>query len=392
MLNLPELNQRLLEAARGNDFSGHDPFDGLNSRFFNYLPSLKKGIFGLAWLQLHKRSPINLRDLCRVPHRRNPKGVALFILGLLQDYQRTGDFSYLNDAIRLADWLLTQQSDTENWKYPCWGYHFDWNARAFYVDKGKPNIITTVYVARALYALGLLTNKSVYMDVAFKTADFIVSRLYVENDSNQGFFAYIPGEQVLVHNANLWGAAWVGQVAQLTDNEAYKTLSIGAANCSLKHQHENGSWNYGTRHHHQFIDGFHTGYNLEALTILKETLATELFDDAIAQGFDFYKKSFFEENGTVKYYHNSRYPLDMHSVSQAIFTLLKVGSTEEDVELTKLAVEQATKTLYLPGKGRFAYQKTRYFINKVDYIRWTQAWVYYSFAFFNHFQSKQAAK
>lgn len=44
----------------------------------------------------------------------------------------------------------------------------------------------------------------------------------------------------------------------------------------------------------------------------------------------------------------------------------------------------------MPKKQRFIYQKNKYFTNKVDYVRWTQAWVYYSFAYFNRQKSKNA--
>ena len=117
------------------------------------MPKLKKGLFGLVWTQLNKRSIINVRPLLGVPPMRNPKGIGLFILGLLEDYKRTQEVNYLAEAIKLGDWLLTQQSDISIWKHACWGYHFDWNARAFYVPKGKPNIITTIYVFKQLQKL-----------------------------------------------------------------------------------------------------------------------------------------------------------------------------------------------------------------------------------------------
>ena len=141
------INQDVLSSAQQDDYSGQDPFDSLNSKFFTIFPKLKKGLFGLAWTQLNKRSIINVRPLLGVPAMRNPKGIGLFILGLLEDYQRTQENHYLTEATTLADWLLTQQSDKNIWQHACWGYHFDWNARAFFVPKGKPNIITTIYVA-----------------------------------------------------------------------------------------------------------------------------------------------------------------------------------------------------------------------------------------------------
>lgn len=387
---LINLNKVLLNQAIRDSFSGQDPFDGLNSSFFNLVPNLKKGLFGLAWIQVHKRLPINLRPLFGIPKMRNPKGIGLFILGLLEDYQATGQANFLHEATALADWLLTQQSDKALWQHSCWGYHFDWNARAFFVPKGKPNVITTIYVAQALYALSEVTGDNKYREPALDSAHFIVKTLYSELEGRK-FFAYIPGETAFVHNASLWGAAWVAKVAMLTNNDSYKQLALNAARQSVSEQGDDGSWVYGARHHHQFIDGFHTGYNLEALRMLSDALMVDEFESAIDLGFTYYKTHLFEQDGTAKYYNTNRYPLDMHSVSQAIFTLLKVGKTDADFAMTEKVIERAIETLYLPKQQRFIYQKNKHFSNKINYVRWTQAWVYYSFAYFNRCKAQDLA-
>lgn len=385
--NFTELNSNILLSVQRNKYSGQDPFDGLNSHFFKLVPSLGKGLFGLAWIQFHKRSLFNLRPLFAVPAARNPKGIGLFILGLLEDFKRTQEQSYLTEAIKLGDWLLSQQSNLSvqgraQYQHACWGYHFDWNARAFFVPKGKPNVITTIYVSQALYALGQITHNRKYTDVALDSAHFIVKILYSEFDGRK-FFAYIPREEAFVHNASLWGAAWVGFVAGITDNSEYKELALTVARQSVSEQGADGSWVYGARHHHQFIDGFHTGYNLEALHVLRTALETTEFDNAIELGLAYYKREMIETDGTAKYYNNNRYPLDMHSVSQAVLTLLKVSGKKEDIELAGKVIQRSIDTLYMPKQQRFVYQKHKHFTNKINYIRWTQAWVYYSFAYYN---------
>lgn len=381
------INQDMLSSAQQDDYSGQDPFDSLNSKFFTAFPKLKKGLFGLAWIQLNKRSIVNVRPLLGVPAMRNPKGIGLFILGLLEDYQRTQENHYLTEATKLADWLLTQQSDKNTWQHACWGYHFDWNARAFFVPKGKPNIITTIYVAQALYALSEVTGEEKYRAPALDAAHFIVKTLLCQQEGRT-FFAYIPGETAFVHNASLWGAAWVGFVGKIIGNEEYIATALQVARQSVNEQGEDGSWVYGARHHHQFIDGFHTGYNLEALHLLCTALDTDEFNIAIDKGLAFYKTHLFEQDGTAKYYHNNPYPLDMHCVAQAILTLLKVGGSQADVALTEKIIKQSIKLLYLPKNKHFAYQKHKYFTNKINYMRWTQAWVYYSFAFYNSYTTE----
>lgn len=386
-MNTLELNAALLDVVRGEQFAGYDPFDLLNSRLLRTTPLYRSELVRLVWLQLGKRSPINFRPLLGVSKKRNPKGVGLFISGLLQDYQRTGEAQYLIEARELADWLLTQRCPLSEWGHSCWGYHFDWQARAFYVPVGKPNIITTVYAARALFELGALTGESEYTDVALDAGRFIGKHLFTEADGRQ-FYAYIPGETAFVHNASLWGAAWSGFAGQQLGDAALIDQALLVANQSVSEQRADGAWVYGARHHHQFIDGFHTGYNLEALDVLRRALGTSDFDASINRGYRYYVENFFEPDGTARYYNTSVYPIDMHSFAQAIFTLLKIGGAADDVALCHKVVNRAIELMYMPRTGLFIYQKTRFFTNRINYIRWTQAWAYSALAFYNRTMSE----
>lgn len=377
--HLNMIHRLIIEDAKLNNFAGYDPFDGLNSRLFKLAPALKESIIGLAWIQFHKRSPVNFRPLCGIAKGRNPKGVALFILGMLEDYNLTGCENVLAQCVELADWLLTHQSDKTQWQHSCWGYHFDWNARAFFVPKGKPNVITTIYVAQALRSLYLATNQPRFIAAADDAANFIVKHLYTESDGRT-FFAYIPGETAFVHNASLWAAAWVAEVHSRTGDEHLKSLALKVARQSVGEQGADGRWVYGLRHHHQFIDSFHTGYNLEALASIRDSLQTDEFNAAISQGLNFYRANFFGPDGEAHYYHNKAYPYDMHNVAQAVITLLKIGKTDADRALASKVVDWSIRTMYLKKHGRFCYQQTKFFKNKINYMRWTQGWVYYAFS------------
>lgn len=380
-MDINKFNKQLLQNVQADNYAGYDPFDGLNSRFIDWSSSLKKSIFGLAWIQFFKRSPVNLRPLLLVPKKRNPKGIGLFILGLLNDYKRTGDKAYLTEAIELGDWLLGEQCNKADWQHSCWGYHFDWKAKAFFVPKGKPNVITTIYVSQALFELSKADSKlERFKLAAFDSANFIFNSLLSKDENGLPFIAYIPGETAFVHNASLWGAAWLAIVGNETNNDEFKNVALTVAQRSVDDQKEDGSWVYGFMPHHQFIDGFHTGYNLEALDKIRKATGTTEFDSSIAKGLAYYEATFFTEDGTAKYYDKNPYPLDMHSVSQAIITLLQIDPTPARIQLVDKVIKRSFETLYDVRSGRFAYQRTKTTLNKVNYTRWTQAWVYYSFS------------
>ncbi len=386
-----EINNKVLSSVKKDNYAGYDPFDLLNSKLIKYLRLNQFEYIRLILLQIGKRSPVNFRRLIGVPKLRNPKGVALFILGMIEDFKRTSNKSYLHEANSLAEWLLSQRSDQTLWKYSCWGYHFDWQARAFFVPKGKPNIITTCYVARALYELGGVLNKDEYIEVAMDSASFIYNTLLVKLDEKI-FIAYIPGELTFVHNASLWGAAWLAEAGRYLDNEEYKSTSLKVARQSARCQNPDGSWPYGELHHHKFIDGFHTGYNLEALDSIRRSLNTDEFDMSIAKGMSYYKNIFFLNDGSAKYYNDNLYPLDMHSFSQAIVTLLKVDTCKENLLLAEKVAHSAIDTMYSSQDNRFIYQKYKWYTNKINYIRWTQAWSYYGLSYFNNYISQYENK
>ncbi|MEK6165483.1 exopolysaccharide biosynthesis protein VpsJ, partial [Vibrio cholerae] len=108
----------------------------------------------------------------------------------------------------------------------------------------------------------------------------------------------------------------------------------------------------------------------------------QIIHGQINNGFHFYKQHLFEADGTAKYYHNNPYPLDPHSVSQAIITLLSVGGEESDVVLVKRVIQRAIQTLYMPERDQFVYQRNKRWVNRIHYARWTQAWMYLSFRFY----------
>jgi hypothetical protein len=368
--------QDLIENARATDFCGFDPFDGLNSRLFRNSGLQRLPFASIAWLQFHKRSPINFRGIVGVKRERNPKGVALFILGLLSMHERTGEGACLETATELGDWLLDTAVDRKSWTHFAWGYHFDWAARAFFVPRGKPNAITTCYVARALYALGNVTACARYTEAAIDAGRFL-GKLYQSTGEGR-YFAYIPGETAFVHNASLWSAALVAKTGRISGDTQLMHRALAAARQTVSMQASDGSWLYGTRPHHGFIDGFHTGYNLEALSLLQESLETQEFQSAIDHGMAYYRRMFFLPDGTVKYFDRSKWPLDTHSFAEAILTLTNVGRTADDIALAGLVVERMIADLYLPKAKRFIYQKGKNFTNKINYLRWTQAWAFYA--------------
>ena len=157
---------RLDSYCRKANYKGWDLFDGLNSRLFKKSFFYKSEVFRLAWIQLFKRSPINFRCCAFVPKDHNAKGLGLFVSGLAA-LQRT------EEAKTLLDKLKCMKCD--GFEGISWGYNFPWQARAFYVPVGTPNMVTTVFVANAFLDYFDKTGKEEYL----RSQQCITSQLYV---------------------------------------------------------------------------------------------------------------------------------------------------------------------------------------------------------------------
>ena len=307
---LREVRQQLHDFCRAREWRGWDPYDGLNSPLARLLPGK---VARQAWTQLHKRSPVNLRSVCGIKPQLNSTAVALFAMG-------SGDPKLLE--------LLRQLRNPDGG----WGYPFPWQSRAFFAPAGTSNLICTALAAKALGGEG---------------------REFVEkNLVRDGWITYIPGDNTQVHNINLMGAALLGR--------------RDCAEFSVKRQRPDGSWSYGEAGNQQWIDNFHTGYNLVALRELGG------FEEAARRGFEFWDRAFWLPDGMPRYYHNATEPVDIHCCAQGILTYLAFGELAKANTVARWALENMWD-----ARGFFWYQRGRFVTNRINYMRWSQAWMYF---------------
>src|SRR5882762_1712085 len=253
---------KLLRYCRANDWAGYDPYDALNSKVFESLPFLNSRIPRLVLTQVLKRSPLNVRPLLQIPKTQNPKGLALFLsamlklsrLGLLEDEGLIGVI-----AQKLAD---LRSPNTDYW---CWGYSFPWQTRTKIVPRWSPNVVCTIFVAGALLDLYERTRDSRYLSMGRSAAEFILQLLWTGGEGIVSLSYPLPSTRTPIHNANLLGAALLCRVARLSGENKFLDPAFRLARYSAGKQRGDGSWPYGEGSTQQWMDNFHTGYNLCAL-------------------------------------------------------------------------------------------------------------------------------
>lgn len=370
--DVTEVTMRLLNYCREHDWAGYDPYDALNSRVFRATPFIWSKYCRIAFTQLMKRSPVNLRPLLLVPMKRNPKGTALFISALL-NLKKADLFQDEATIHALTDDLIATRSKGQS--YSCWGYSFDWQTRGCLVPEGSPNIICTTFAGNALLDVWEESKRQDCLDHAASASRYLVERLYDDMGNEEACFNYTPISTSRIHNANLLGAAYVARVAVATGDKSALGLVQRTARYSVRKQAADGSWPYGEVATQRWIDNFHTGYNLCALRSISQNAEISELEPCIHRGFKFYTSHFFREDGAPKYFHDRVYPIDAHSVAQSIITLLDLKNMDGDnVRLAMRAFNWAMNNLWNEA-GYFSYQRYAHFANRVSYMRWGQAWM-----------------
>jgi hypothetical protein len=243
------LADRLYRWADARDWAGPDPYDGLTGPLGRLAGHR---VMRQALLQTVKRSRLDLRPVLGVRPLRTATatGTAAGACARL-----AASPVWRERALRLG--RLTAAEQLSGRYAGLWRYEFDVQTRWAYYPASVPNLVATAFCADGCLDSGTLGD-----DAVRSLARGLLEHLY-----NGGFFTYTPTSGVLVHNANLMGAAlaarlartWTlpaGQAERLTD------AARGAVGVSLAAQRPDGSWPYGRGPRLGWVDGFHTGYVL----------------------------------------------------------------------------------------------------------------------------------
>ncbi len=363
--------ERTASHMRAESYRGYDPYDALESPLFR-LPVLGSNTWArLAAQQALKRLPLNLRFALGVRKGYNPVTIALALQGLvyLMAAQPTHADLYRQECRTLISELKRLRSP--GYSGDCWGYDFPWQSRYGFLPARTPTVVATGFITNALFTAYELAGFEDALPLCVSACDFVLGDLNRGMETTNGFcWSYSPLDRQWVLNASAKGARLCAQVYSVTNDERLLEAATLSLNFVTAHQSSGGAWPYAIGDARGWSDNFHTAYVLDALLEFRSRTGLSLYDTNIASGWGYYRRRFFD--GVVpRYYDDKPYPIDATSCAQAMITLCRFHDVSTASELARWSLERLQRP-----NGAFVYRVYRRYVNKIEYMRWSTAWMF----------------
>lgn len=363
--------QRLSDWLVKNDYRGYDTFDGLNARFVRPF-TFETNFLRTVLQQAVRRIPLNLRPILGVRKGHSTKGMGFLARGFMRMHTVTGDKAWADKAEYCLQWLMEHKSP--GYSGACWGNHFDYQSRSFYLPKNVPTIVWTSLIGHAFLDGYDHFKKQEYLDVANSACEHIMKDLDKYPDGEGICISYIPKGKSLVHNANTLGGSLLARVYSHTHNEEYRELAQRSLQYTAQYQRPDASWYYGEKANLHWVDNFHTAYVLDCFKFYAAGAGDNRYDEVMMKGYEYWKKIFFLEDGTPRYYDYKTLPLDIQCSSQAIDTLVFFNDRDPNNLGLALKVAQWTIENMQDRSGYFYYRRySPWIVNKTPTLHWGQA-------------------
>lgn len=363
--------ERLVQWLKRNDYRGYDTFDGLNARLLR--PFTFESRFLRTVLQQGvRRFPLNLRPVLGVRKNYSTKAMGFLARGFIRLHSSTKDELWAAEAQRCLEWLIANRSI--GYSGACWGNHFDYQSRGFYLPKGVPTVVWTSLIGHAFLDGYDHFDDEQHLQTAISACESVLRDLRRFPDGDSACIAYIPGSDCQVHNANTLGASLLARTWSYTSATEYLEVARQAFEYTAKYQQPNGSWWYGEKDNMHWVDNFHTAYVLDCFKYYSEVTGDRSFESVIDRGYWYWKDNFFLVDGTPRYYNYKTPPIDIQCCSQAIDTLVFFRNRDSDSLDLATKVALWTVTNMQNDDGHFYYRRyNSWLVNRTATLHWGQA-------------------
>ena len=370
-------------AAHG--LQGYDPFDVKAHPVLRALqtrPLLRK-----ASTVLCDFAPYLTRRALGIQPAHNPKAYALVALGALRLYQITGDAYHADVAREHLQWLLDHPGDSDAGL--AWGYPFPVRGTGVDSAPGTPVAVVSCIAGEAFELGYSVLGDGAYADASGAIATFCCEALpRLAPEGGDYCFAYTPADRRRIHNANLLVVEHLLRVHARTGDAAPREAALPALQFTLDAQGEDGSWPYGACAACEpfepglmaLVDHYHTGFVLRSLFGIWQTTGDARCEEAMNQGYTFYRRNCFGAWGLPRNAHNT-WPVDIHAAAEGVLCPAMLSVWRRSTLMQARDCMRWTYAhlrdpdTYLPW-----YRKYPWFTSKLLCTRWGFAWLYRALA------------
>ena len=362
---------RLFAWLEQHEYRGYDTFDGLNARYLRPL-TFESKLLRTVLQQGVRRFPLNLRPVLGIKASRSTKGMAFLARGFMRMHSATGDAIWAEKARWALDWLIANQSP--GYSGACWGNHFDYQCRSWFLPKGVPTIVWTSLIGHAFLDGYEHFSDPKYLQIATSACEHIRRDLATKQVSDDALcLSYVPHLNSQVHNANTLGASLLARTYSFSRQQPLRVLAEEAMRYTAMCQRPDHSWWYGEDANKHWVDNFHTAYVLDCFKHYAEATGDGQFDAVTSNGYDYWKRTFFLQDGTPRYYDFKTLPIDIQCCSQAIDTLVYFSDRDPDSLALALKIARWTIAHMQDRSGFFYYRRYATVVNRTPTLHWGQA-------------------
>jgi len=283
------------------DLSTYDPFDVwktsfgqavrkkfYNNKYLGYIPAAILTLFDF-FINNHKR--------CYYKKQEYPIVRALAALSLIRILKASNKKEYLHYLRQHLDWLADNY--IKGYSGYCWGLSIEWISRNVYYNKTTPHVTHTPYVLEAFVEYLKIDKNPRYEAIAKSIFYFLEKDIPVLLDKNNMLaLSYSPlKEPRIIINANTYILYMYSLLLSFFYREKYhiEDKIQRLYNFIANYQNPNGSWfYYAGNEKANFVDCFHSCFNLKNLFKAKNIVALKGVDDILTRGFKYVEKNFLD--------------------------------------------------------------------------------------------------
>jgi len=316
-----------------------------------------------------------MRPVLGIAPSQSTKGMGFIARAHLRLCDATRSPQWCDKARSILEWLV--QNQCSGYAGACCANHFDYQSRSGYLPKGVPTVVWTSLIGHAFLDAYDRFGDETFLKVAVSSCEHIVRDLEAFPHGDSVCIAYVPKhmhDPSRVHNASVLGAGLLARTYSHTRCEPYRALAEAAIRYTTRHQRPDGSWFYGESLILHWVDNFHTAYVLDSLKHYLDGTGDQTVLAPLMKGYQYWRNTFFLEDGTPKYYNTRTLPIDIQCCAQALDTLVWFRELDpESVVLAKKVAKWTIEHMQDPA-GFFYYRRySRRIVNKTPTLHWGQA-------------------